>query len=116
MFTKKFEYAFMLIKEFGKNQDKILLGKNIIENLNIPKSMAASILTILSNKGFISGKKGKEGGYCLIKDNITLYDLFVAIEGDELKIFYHDDDYRKIMFEISNDVIKSLKNIKILEK
>ena len=114
MFTKRFEYAFILLRALkGTKEEKPLLGKKLIKNLGIPQSMAAGILTELSNAGIISGKKGKEGGYFRVKDEISLYDLFILLEGNTIKIIYSDDKYREIMFRISSKILNELQCIKI---
>lgn len=114
MFTKRFEYAFILLRALkGTKEEKPLLGKKLIKNLGIPQSMAAGILTELSNAGIISGKKGKEGGYFRVKDEISLYDLFILLEGNAIKIIYSDDKYREIMFRISSKILNELQCIKI---
>lgn len=114
MFTKKFEYAFILLKELKiTNEKKTILGKDILEKLNIPKSMGASILTELSNAGLILGKKGKQGGYYIAKKDITFYDLFFAIEEVNVKVIYHNHEYSEIMIKLSKQILNSLKEIKI---
>lgn len=114
MFTKRFEYAFILLRALkGTKEEKPLLGRNLIKDLGIPQSMAAGILTELSNAGIISGKKGKEGGYFRVKDEISLYDLFILLEGNTIKIIYSDDKYREIMFRISSKILNELQCIKI---
>lgn len=116
MFTKKLEYAYILLKALKNSTlENPLLGKDIIEKLNIPRSMAAGILTELSNARLVMGKKGKLGGYYISRENISLYDIFLAVEGDNVKLTFHDHDYRAIMFQLSHKVLKEMQNIIIWE-
>lgn len=84
MLSKKTRYAIrallFLTEEFGKGP--VLIG-NISEKQNIPKKFLESILLELKNNGFLSSRKGKGGGYYLLKkpNEISLADIIRLFDG-----------------------------------
>jgi Rrf2 family cysteine metabolism transcriptional repressor len=55
---------------------------------SVPANYLVQILTELRNGGLITSWRGKQGGYALARppEEITLYDIVKAIEGDLLEI------------------------------
>lgn len=102
LFTKKLEYGYILLKSMKDcTKENPKIGKEIIKDLDIPQKMARNILTILSNHEIIATIRGEKRGYYINKKNITLYDLFLALEGDQkVKITYNDNDYENLVKEI----------------
>ena len=68
MLSSKAKYglkAMVYLTRYG--QDGPLLIADIAESENIPKKFLDAILLELKNRGFLSSKKGKGGGYTLAK-------------------------------------------------
>lgn len=120
MLTKKIEYGYIILKRLSKNNDKILLtGKEILIDSKVPYNMGLGILTQLVKNGLIESIKGKNGGFYL-KENtkITMLDLFLALEKEELKSSlneeYKDQSYKEITLRIGNILLRELKKIEII--
>jgi Rrf2 family protein len=84
MISKKTKYAihalFYLAKE--KKQEPVQI-KRIAEDANIPKKFLETILLDLRNKGYISSKKGRDGGYYITTDlnKINFADIIRLFDG-----------------------------------
>jgi Rrf2 family protein len=84
MLLKKTRYSLntliFLAKKYNKGPVRI---KEIAESENIPKKFLEAILIELKNAGFVSSKKGKGGGYYLIKKpkDINLADVIRQFDG-----------------------------------
>jgi Rrf2 family protein len=84
MLSKKTQYA---LKALGYLASKYGEGPVLIAEIsnekNIPKKFLEAILINLKNEGFIESKKGKGGGYYLIKPptKITIANAIRAING-----------------------------------
>lgn len=120
MLTKKIEYGYIILKRLSKNNDKKLLtGKEILIDSKVPYNMGLGILTQLVKNGLIESIKGKNGGFYL-KENtkITMLDLFLALEKEELKSSlneeYKDQSYKEITLRIGNILLRELKKIEII--
>ncbi len=120
MLTKKIEYGYIILKRLSENNDKKLLtGKEILLDSKVPYNMGLGILTQLVKNGFIESIKGKNGGFYL-KENtkITMLDLFLALEKEELKSSlneeYKDQSYKEITLRIGNVLLRELKKIEII--
>lgn len=120
MLTKKIEYGYIILKRLSKNNDKKLLtGKEILIDSKVPYNMGLGILTQLVKNGLIESIKGKKGGFYL-KENtkITMLDLFLALEKEELKSSlneeYKDQSYKEITLRIGNVLLRELKKIEII--
>lgn len=87
MFSKKMEYGYIILKKLKNTTDnKVLSGKEILENTQIPYNMGLSILTELSSAGLLISTKGKNGGFILHKETVYLLDLFIALEANKKNI------------------------------
>jgi len=84
MLSKKAQYAFYALKFLAENTDKgpILIGE-IAEAEKLPKKFLETILLDLKNMGVVSSKKGKGGGYYMIKkaEDITIADVVRYFDG-----------------------------------
>lgn len=84
MLSSKAKYglkAMVYLTRYG--QDGPLLIADIAESENIPKKFLDAILLELKNRGFLSSKKGKGGGYTLAKppQNIMVGDIVRVLDG-----------------------------------
>jgi DNA-binding IscR family transcriptional regulator len=112
LFTKKLEYGYILLKAMKDcTRENPKMGKDIISELDIPQKMAKNILTILSNHELIATTRGEKRGYYINKKNITLYDLFLALEGEQkIKIKYNDHEYENLIKDMGLIFFNILKN------
>ena len=84
MLSKKAKYAIhalvRLAKEYGKGP---ILIREISEKENIPQKFLENILLELRNTGILSSKKGKGGGYYLLKDpkDVNLAQIIRMFDG-----------------------------------
>jgi Rrf2 family protein len=73
MLSKKTKYAFHALTYLGKNRDKgAILIQEISEKHGISHKFLENILLELKKAGFLGSKKGKGGGYYLIKDPVEI--------------------------------------------
>lgn len=86
MFSKKLEYSYKIII-FLKQSNIKVAGLEIMEKLNIPKYYGLGILTRLVHSGLVSSEKGKGGGFYLAKLDISLLELYMAVEEEKIENF-----------------------------
>ncbi|MCH4171716.1 MAG: Rrf2 family transcriptional regulator [Lactobacillus sp.] len=84
--------AYVGIKSDTQHYDYLSIQK-ISEKLNIPIPSIKKISTILKKNGILSSKTGINGGLRLAKapQAITIYDIFVAMEGTNPIFKVHQD-------------------------
>lgn len=84
MLSKKAKYAINALVNLAKKYDKgpILIGE-ISEEERIPKKFLEAILLDLRNAGILNSKKGKGGGYYLIKkpEDVNLATVIRLFDG-----------------------------------
>ena len=85
MISKKCKYAIKALLYLADHQedDRSIFSSEIAEQELIPKKFLETILRELRNFQFVQSKRGKTGGYKLLKDpkEINLADLMRAIDG-----------------------------------
>jgi Rrf2 family protein len=84
MLSKKTRYSFLALVHLAKEYQKgPVLISTIAESELIPKKFLEAILLDLRRNGFVNSKKGKGGGYYLLKspDQINLADVVRIFEG-----------------------------------
>ena len=84
MLSKKTKYAFHALSYLAENQDKgAILIQEIAETKNISQKFLECILLDLKKAGVLGSKKGKGGGYYLIKkpEEITLARIIRLLNG-----------------------------------
>jgi len=84
MLSKKAQYSILALVKLAKayNAGPVLIN-NISKSERIPKKFLESILFDLKQLGILASKKGKGGGYYLIKSpaEINLADIIRHIDG-----------------------------------
>lgn len=84
MLSKKTQYAIYALTYLAREYQKgpVLIG-TISESGNIPRKFLETILLELKNTGTLGSKKGKGGGYYLLKDpeEVNLADVIRQFEG-----------------------------------
>lgn len=84
MLSKKTKYAFHALTYLAENQDKgAVLIQEIASSKNISHKFLENILLELKKAGILGSKKGKGGGYYLIKkpEEITLAKVIRLLNG-----------------------------------
>lgn len=84
MLSSKAKYGLKAMVYLTRHgQDGPVLIADIAEAENIPKKFLDAILLELKNRGFLSSKKGKGGGYTLAKppQNIMVGDIVRVLDG-----------------------------------
>ena len=84
--SKRGEYALRALIDLGiaaESGRPILRAQEIVARENLPKGFLDQILMQLRKAGFISTKRGKQGGYFLAKpmDSITLGQVVRVVDG-----------------------------------
>lgn len=128
MLSKKVQYAVVALIRLAKDYDKgPILISNIADEQKIPKKFLETILLDLKNAGYLGSKKGKGGGYYLIKhpsevnlaDIIRLFDGAIALLPCATFKYYekcpfHKDEsscgFRSVIKEVRDQSVKILKN------
>jgi Rrf2 family protein len=85
MISKKCKYAIkaLLYLAAHENEDRAIFSTEIAEKERIPKKFLETILRELRNFQILQSKRGKTGGYRLIKkpDSINLAELIRLMDG-----------------------------------
>lgn len=129
MLSKKTKYGLKALVYIAKkdNGKQPVLIAEIAEQENISKKFLEMILLQLKNTGFLGSKKGKGGGYYLLRDpkNITVASLIRILEGPiallpcvSLNFYEKCDDCKteeecslnRVMIEVRDSTLKVLEN------
>lgn len=84
MLSKKAKYALNALVYLARNNEKgPILISEISEEQHIPKKFLESILLDLRNAGILSSKKGRGGGYYLLKspEEVNMADVIRMFDG-----------------------------------
>jgi len=81
------DYAIRILQYLHKHKDKLPTAKTISQAIGMTYPFFIKIAGQLKQSGLVDTAQGRNGGYKLAKQvsNISLYDVFLAIEG-ELKV------------------------------
>ncbi|MEL4306485.1 RrF2 family transcriptional regulator [Joostella sp. CR20] len=128
MLSKKTKYGLKALTYMAKKESKSpVLISEIAEQENISKKFLEIILLQLKNSGFLGSKKGKGGGYYLIREpeKITVASLIRVLEGPiamlpcvSLNFYEKCDDCKneeecslsRLMIEVRDSTLKVLEN------
>ncbi|HEY0655176.1 MAG TPA: Rrf2 family transcriptional regulator [Chryseosolibacter sp.] len=84
MLSKKCQYALHALIYIVEHEDSDRLTiQEIADKKNIPKKFLEGILVDLKNAGIVGSKKGKFGGYYMMKrpENVTVLEIIRLIDG-----------------------------------
>lgn len=84
MLSKKTQYSILALVRLAREYEKgPVLISSISESERIPQKFLEAILLELKKTGYVNSKKGKGGGYYLIKNpnEVNLADLHRLFEG-----------------------------------
>jgi Rrf2 family protein len=73
MISKKTKYGLKALSYIARSEDKLIPIGKIASDEHIPHKFLESILLILRKSGFLGSKKGKGGGYYLLKEPSEIY-------------------------------------------
>lgn len=128
MLSKKTKYGLKALTYIAKKKcDHPVLISEIAISENISQKFLESILLTLRKTGFLGSKKGKGGGYYLIRDpkDVTMASVIRVLEGPIAMVpcvslnFYEkcddcpDEDkcaVHSIMIEVRDSTLKVLEN------
>lgn len=83
--SKQVEYAILAIQHIATNNERRLSAKEIAMDLSIDFDFLAKTLQLLKSKDIVGSKKGKGGGYELLKSikELTVAEVIMAVEKIE---------------------------------
>lgn len=128
MLSKKTKYGLKALTYMARKETKNpVLISEIAEEENISKKFLEIILLQLKNSGFLGSKKGKGGGYYLIREpeDISVAALIRILEGPiamlpcvSLNFYEKCDDCKdeqtcsisRLMMEVRDSTLKILEN------
>jgi len=128
MLSKKTKYGIKAITFIARQEDKNPVQiATISKSENISHKFLESILLTLRKSGFLGSKKGKGGGYYLLKEpkDILMTDIIRVLEGPiamvpcvSLNYYEKCDDcpdedacsVHKLMIQVRDNTLKVLKN------
>ena len=78
------DYAIRILQYLHKHQDELPTAMTISQAIGITYPFFIKIANQLKRKGFLNAVQGRNGGYRIADEtgNISIYDIFLAIEGD----------------------------------
>lgn len=82
-FSKTTSYSLNVLNYMAEHPEGVFAASKLHEELGIPHQYLRQILTALSKAGFVTGSRGREGGFRLSKptDRIFLADIIDSVEG-----------------------------------
>lgn len=134
MISKKAKYAINALVYLAKQDsgNKPIQISKIAESEHIPRKFLEAILLTLKNAGYLSSKKGKEGGYYMHKqaseislaDVMRLFDGPIAFLPCATHLYYEkceeckDEEtcgIRSVFIEVRNETVELLKKATLEE-
>lgn len=128
MLSKKTKYGIKALTYLARQDDQTPVAiADIAKSENISIKFLESILLLLRNSGFLGAKKGKGGGYYLIKDpkEISMAKVYRILEGPIALLpcashnFYEKCDdcqdesscaARRLMMQVRDNTLKILES------
>jgi Rrf2 family protein len=133
MLSKKAQYSILALVKLAKEyKNGPVLISSISQSEKIPKKFLETILLDLKQAGILASKKGKGGGYFLIRNprDITLADIIRHIDGAIALIpcvtyrYYQPCQHckdeltcgiRSIIKDVRDETVNLLKNISLAD-
>ena len=78
MISKKTKYGLKALTYIARNDKQMVPIALIAERENIPHKFLESILLLLRKSGFLGSKKGKGGGYYLLRSGEEISDIYMT--------------------------------------
>ncbi len=117
--STKTKYGLRAMVYLEKNRKRHVSIKEISQKEKIPFAYLEKIFSILEKSGLINSKKGPNGGYSLLKRNITLSEIIAPLEGDLMKciskgcVMQCKCQTYSVGIKIQEAIYKKLKTIKL---
>lgn len=133
MLSRKTKYGLKALTFLAKEpENTTVLIQEIADSENISKKFLESILLSMRKAGYLGSKKGKGGGYYLIKkaEDIKISSVIRTLEGPiallpcvSLNFYEHCDDCPKeeecslhiLMIEVRDQTLKVLENKSLID-
>lgn len=133
MLSKKTKYGLKALRYLAAQEDnRPVLIAEIAQSENISQKFLEAILLDLKKNGILSSKKGKGGGYYLLKDpkNISMASVIRILEGPIawlpcVSLNYYEKcvdcpdeetcSLHRIMIEVRDNTLKVLENKSIMD-
>ncbi|WP_273707320.1 RrF2 family transcriptional regulator [Leuconostoc mesenteroides] len=120
-FSQALEIITYINAKSEEQQNQYLSIQKIADSLSIPVPSVKKISVILKKSGLLDSKTGTTGGLKLQKkiDDITLYDVFYAIEMDNPVFKFHTDfDVNSFQNKkkVQNWIDNTTKTLEVAEK
>ncbi len=82
--TKNTDYAIQALIYISSKKGESVSAKDLSEKLEVSWPFLRKILQILSKNGYVKSKKGRGGGFVLVKEpeEIALYDIIEIFQGE----------------------------------
>ena len=115
MISKKTKYGLKALTHIARLEGEMVSIAIISEKENIPHKFLESILLILRKTGFLGSKKGKGGGYYLLKDakEIFMVDVMRILEGPIAPVACVSLNYYEKCDDCENEATCSLNKLMI---
>ncbi len=132
MLSKKAKYAIKALVYLGhENHKSPVLISQIAQNENIPQKFLEAILLTLKKEGILDSKKGRGGGYFVVKplEEISFAEILRIFDGPIALLPCVTHDYykqceeckdeatcgiRKVFLQLRNITVKHLKDATIM--
>jgi Rrf2 family protein len=122
--SRKCEYAFLALIDIAQHNGELVKISTISERQKIPKKFLEQILLILKGSGYLTSRRGANGGYKLatnsneitVAEIIRLFDGALAPVGSASENFYEKtpiEEHKELLSifkEIRNYVAEKLEN------
>ena len=111
--SAKVDYACRVLAELARlhGTSELVQIEHLATVEQVPQNFLAQILSELRNGGLITSRRGIQGGYALARppDQISVYDIFVAIDGEVLGLNgNHDGRSGRRMRQVWTEIRDSL--------
>lgn len=115
MISKKTKYGLKALTHIARLEGEMVSIATISEKENIPHKFLESILLLLRKTGFLGSKKGKGGGYYLLKDAKEVYmvDVMRILEGPIAPVACVSLNYYEKCDDCENEATCSLNKLMI---
>ena len=121
--TKDMDYAIRAVIAIASSNKKILNVKDILSKTLIPRPFLRKIMQKLSQKGLVKTIKGRNGGFSLVKQDVSIYDIIRSFSkkitlndhlfrGEKCP-FYATCNVKVELDKIDDEIIRRFKNVSI---
>lgn len=118
MLSKKIKYGYFILKNLQEtNEDNKKKGKEALKGIEVPYNLGLTILTELVNGNLIESEKGKKGGFYIRKKEISLLELYKALEYKKILKLEdskeEDSGYKDLTLRFNKALLNELEETKI---